>query len=77
MENRLNLDFLKIEFRKLYTEAKNIFDYKGKDIMRKRSRKRRKTITIFFVIIIIITLITSASPGQPEERSEKRGHQYS
>ncbi len=33
MENRLNLDFLKIEFRKLYTEVNNIFDYKGKDII--------------------------------------------
>lgn len=33
MENRLNLDFLKVEFRKLYTEINNIFNYKGKDIV--------------------------------------------
>ncbi|MBM6859868.1 hypothetical protein H9X78_05075, partial [Clostridium saudiense] len=33
MENRLNLDFLKVEFRKLYTEINNIFNYKGKDVV--------------------------------------------
>ncbi len=33
MGNRLNLDFLKIEFRKLYTEINNIFNYRGKDIV--------------------------------------------
>ena len=33
MKNTINIEFLKIEFRKLYDEINNIFNCKGKDIV--------------------------------------------
>lgn len=47
MENRLNFDFLKLEFRRLYIEANDIFNYRGKDIV-----YHFKSIVEYIILII-------------------------
>lgn len=47
MESRPNLDFLKIEFRKLYDEIYNIFNYKEKEIV-----TNFKNIVEYIILII-------------------------
>ena len=47
MENRLNLEFLKVEFRKLYDDINDIFNYKDSELV-----KHFNDIAEYIVLII-------------------------